>query len=177
MLKRSTFERLVKEVITICGNESYLVSRNRKKKYPADGSANKITQESCRENIRRILIEVVDNIAEPFGNKITAHVNISTKFNYFFNLEYLTDSEITNVADSLQRPYQADLESYIYEELVQFKSGSNLCSGINVAEKDIWRYQFIKNDWVSVFLIIEITLRIYLSRMCSGEIVLKIKSN
>ena len=177
MLKRSTFERLVKEVITICGNESYLVSRNRKKKYPADGSANKITQESCRENIRRILIEVVDNIAEPFGNKITAHVNISTKFNYFFNLEYLTDSEIKNVAESLQRPYQADLESYLYEELVQFESGSNLCSGINVAEKDIWRYQFIKNDWVSVFLIIEITLRIYLGRMCSGEIVLKIKSN
>ena len=39
-----------KEAITLCGNESYLVSRNRKRKHPADGSTTEITRESCCKN-------------------------------------------------------------------------------------------------------------------------------
>ena len=48
--KRGTFDTFEKEAITLCGNESYLVSRNRKRKHPADGSTTEITQESCCEN-------------------------------------------------------------------------------------------------------------------------------
>ena len=84
--KRSTFEAFEKEVIKLCGNERYLVSRNRKKKHPADGSTTEITQESCRKNIRRIFIEIIDNRVESFENKIIAYVKISTKFS-FSNLE------------------------------------------------------------------------------------------
>ena len=59
--------------------------------------------------------------------------------------------------------------SYIYEELVQFSYLLNeKCSGVNVAERDIWMYQFLKKDWASVFPNIEIALRIYLSMMCSN---------
>ena len=35
-----------------------------KENHPADGSTTKITQESCRENIRRIFIEIIDNMFE-----------------------------------------------------------------------------------------------------------------
>ena len=42
----------------------YLVSRNRKKKHPAE--------ESCRENIRRIFVEIIDNLVESLENKIIA---------------------------------------------------------------------------------------------------------
>ena len=38
MSKRGTFEKKKKEATALCWNESYLVSRNRKKKHPADGS-------------------------------------------------------------------------------------------------------------------------------------------
>ena len=62
MSKRGTFEAFEKEAIALFGNESYLVSRNRKKKHQADGSTTEITQESCHENIRRIFIEIIDNI-------------------------------------------------------------------------------------------------------------------
>ena len=41
---------------------SYLVSRNRKKKHPADGSTTEVTQESCHENICRIFIEIIEFI-------------------------------------------------------------------------------------------------------------------
>ena len=61
MPKRGSFEAFEKEAITLCGNERYLVSRNRKKKHPADGSTTEITQESCRGNINRIFIEIIDN--------------------------------------------------------------------------------------------------------------------
>ena len=108
--KRSTFEAFEKEVIKLCGNERYLVSRNRKKKHPADGSTTEFTQESCRKNIRRIFIEIIDNRVESFENKIIAYVKISTKF-FFSNLENLTDSEIKNAADGLQKAYSEDLES------------------------------------------------------------------
>ena len=42
------------------------------------------------------------------------------------------------------------------------------CSGINVAEREIWMYQFVKKDWICVFQNIEIALKIYLSMMCSN---------
>ena len=64
MSKRGTFEVFEKEAITLCGNESYLVSRNRKKKHPADGSTTEFTQESCCKNICKIFIEIIDNIVE-----------------------------------------------------------------------------------------------------------------
>ena len=44
-VKKGTFEAFEKEAITLCGNERYLVSRNRKKKHPADGSTTEITVE------------------------------------------------------------------------------------------------------------------------------------
>ena len=44
MSKRGTFEAFKKEVIILCENESYLVSRNRKKKHPTDGPTSEITQ-------------------------------------------------------------------------------------------------------------------------------------
>ena len=37
MSKRGKFEAFLKEVITLCRNESYTVSRKRKKRHPADG--------------------------------------------------------------------------------------------------------------------------------------------
>ena len=52
MSNRDTFEAFEKENIAFYGNENYLVSRNRKKKHPADRSTIEITQESCRKNIR-----------------------------------------------------------------------------------------------------------------------------
>ena len=71
-------------------------------------------------------------------NKIIAYVKISTKFNFFSNLENLTDSEIKNVADSLQKAYPEDLESCLYVELVQFSYLLNEeSSGINVADRDL----------------------------------------
>ena len=48
---------------------SYLVSRNRKKKHPADGSTTEVTQESCHENICRIFIEIRIYI-ESIENKV-----------------------------------------------------------------------------------------------------------
>ena len=42
------------------------------------------------------------------------------------------------------------------------------CSGINVAEREIWMYQFVKKDWICVFQNIETALKIYLSMMCSN---------
>ena len=62
--QKITSEAFEKEAITLCGNESYLIGRNRKKKHPAE--------ESCRENIRRIFIEIIDNIVESLENKIVA---------------------------------------------------------------------------------------------------------
>ena len=103
MSKRGTFEVFEKEAITLCGNKSYLVNRNRKKKHLADGPTTEVTQESCHENIRRIFMEIIDNIVESLENKIIAYVKISTKFNFFSNLENLTDSEIKNAAYSLQK--------------------------------------------------------------------------
>ena len=165
--KRGTFEGFEKGAITLCGSESYLVTetkRNRKEKHPADGSTIEITQENCRENIRRIFIEIIDNIVESLENKIIVYVKICTKFNFFSNLENLTDSEIKNAADSLQKAYPEDLESYLYEELLQFSYFLNeKRSGINVAEREICIYQFVKKDWASVFPSIEIPLLIYLS--------------
>ena len=114
MSKRGIFEASEKEAITLYGNESYLISRNRNKKHPADGSTTEVTQESCRENIRRIFIKIIDNIVETLESKIIAYVKISTKFVFFSNLENLTDSEIKNAADSLQKAYPEDLESYLY---------------------------------------------------------------
>ena len=52
MSKRGTFEAFEKEAGTLCGNESYLVSTNRKKKHLAAGWTTEITQETSRENIR-----------------------------------------------------------------------------------------------------------------------------
>ena len=49
---------------TVSRNESYLVIRNRKKKHPADGSTTEITQENCCENIRRIFMEIINNIVQ-----------------------------------------------------------------------------------------------------------------
>ena len=49
-----TFEAFKKKkTFTSCENESYLVSRNRKKKHPADGS----TTEISRENFVKIFVE------------------------------------------------------------------------------------------------------------------------
>ena len=74
-------------------------------------------------------------------------------------MENLTKFKIKNAADSLQRAYPKDLESYPYDELVQFSYLLNEnCLGINVAERDIWMYQFLKKDWASVFPNIEIAL-------------------
>ena len=43
------------------------------------------------------------------------------------------------------------------------------CSGINVAERDIWMYEFVKKGWASMFSNIGIApARIYLSMMCSN---------
>ena len=54
-----------------------------------------------------------------------------TKFNFFSNLRNLTNSEIKNAADDLRKAYSEDLESYIYDELVQFSYLLNeKCSGI-----------------------------------------------
>ena len=53
-----------KKKLSLCGNETYLVSKNRNKKHPADQSTTEITKKSCRENIRRIFIEIIDNIVE-----------------------------------------------------------------------------------------------------------------
>ena len=105
-------KRSKKKAITLHGKENYLVSRNRKKKHAADGSTTEITQESCRENILRILIEIIDNIVESFENKINAYVKISTMFNFFSNLVNVTDSEIKNAADSLQKAYPEDLNHF-----------------------------------------------------------------
>ena len=44
MSKRSTFEAFKKEAITLYENEVYLLSRNKKKKHPADASNTEITQ-------------------------------------------------------------------------------------------------------------------------------------
>ena len=85
MSKRGTFEAFEKEAIILCGNERHLVSRNKKKKHPADGSTTKITQESCCENIRRTFIEIINNIILPLESKINAYVRISTKKFYFFS--------------------------------------------------------------------------------------------
>ena len=84
MSKRGTFEASEKEVITLCENESYVVSANRKKKHLADGSTTEITQETSRENIRIIFIESIDNIVESLENNIIAYVKIST--NFFFHI-------------------------------------------------------------------------------------------
>ena len=75
-------KRPKKKAITLCGNESYLVSRYRKKKHPADGSTTEITHESCCENIHGIFIEIIYNIVQSLENKIIAYVKISTKFNF-----------------------------------------------------------------------------------------------
>ena len=83
-------------------------------------------------------------------------------------MENLTDPEIKNAADCLQKGYLEDLESYLYEELVQFSYLLNeKCSGINVAERDTWMYQFAKKDWASVFPDIKIALQIYFGMICS----------
>ena len=82
-------------------------------------------------------------------NKIT-DVKISTKLVFFSNLEKVSDSEIKNAADGLQIGYFEDLESYLYEELVQVSLNEN-CSGIN-----IWMYQFVKKDWASIFPILKL---------------------
>ena len=92
MPKRGTLEASKKKAITLCGNERYLVSRNRKKKHPADGSTTEITQESCRENIRRIFIEIIDNIVESLEKKIIAPVKVSTKFKLL--KDYSEDLEV-----------------------------------------------------------------------------------
>ena len=84
MSKRGTIEAFEKEAITLCGNERHLVSRNKKKKHPADESTTKITQESCCENIRRTFIEIMNNIILSLENKIIAYVRISTKKIFFF---------------------------------------------------------------------------------------------
>ena len=84
MSKRGTFEAFEKEGITLCRNKSYLVGRNRKKKHPADESTAEITQESCRENIRRIFTEIIDDIVKCLKHKIIAYVKISTKFFFKF---------------------------------------------------------------------------------------------
>ena len=60
--KSGTFEAFEKEAMILWGSESYLVSRNRRKKHPAVGSTTEITQESCRQNIRRKFIQIIDNI-------------------------------------------------------------------------------------------------------------------
>ena len=83
MSKRGTFEASEKEAITLYGNGSYLISRNRKKKHPADGSTTDVTQESCRENIRKIFIKIIDNIVETLESKIIAYLKNSTKFVFF----------------------------------------------------------------------------------------------
>ena len=44
MSKRGTFEAFEIEAITFYENESYLVSRNRKKKHPTDASNTEIAQ-------------------------------------------------------------------------------------------------------------------------------------
>ena len=92
--KSGVFEVFEKEAIILCGSESYLVGRNRKKKHPAGGSTTEITQESCRQNIRRTFIQIIDNIVEFLENKFISYVKISTKFNFFSNLGNLTNSEI-----------------------------------------------------------------------------------
>ena len=56
MSKRDTFGEFEKEAVTLCRNESYLVSVIRKKKHPPDGSTTEITQESFCENVFRIFI-------------------------------------------------------------------------------------------------------------------------
>ena len=89
--KRHTWS-FQKKAITLCVNEIYLVSRNRKKKHPADGSTTEITQESCRENIRRIFIEIIDNIVESLEKKIIAPVKVSTKFKLL--KDYSEDLEV-----------------------------------------------------------------------------------
>ena len=143
----------------------HYVERNRKKKHLADGSTTEVTQESRRENICRIFREIIDNIVESLENKIITYVKISSKFNFFSNLENLTDSEIKNAADGLQKAYPEDLESYPYKELVQFSYLLNKkCSGINVAERYL-DVSVFKKDWASVFPNIEIAQRIYLSLM------------
>ena len=50
--------------------------------HPADGSTTEITQENCCENIRRIFMEIIDNIVQSLKNKIITYVKISTKFNF-----------------------------------------------------------------------------------------------
>ena len=80
MSKKGLFEVFEKEVITLCGNERYLVSINRNKKHPADGSTTEITQENCRENIRGIFMEIIYNIVESLENKIIAYIKIFLKF-------------------------------------------------------------------------------------------------
>ena len=56
-----------------------------------------------------------------------------------------------------------------HEELVQFSCLLNeKCSRLNLAETDIWMYQFAEKDWASVFANIEIAHRIYISMICSN---------
>ena len=94
MSKRGTFEAFKKEAIILCENESYLVSRNRKKKHPTDGPTSEITQKRYRKNIRIIFIEITYNIVQSLENKIIAYIKISAKVNCFKNLENQTDSTI-----------------------------------------------------------------------------------
>ena len=97
-------------------------------------------------------LENIDNIVEFLENKIFAYIKISIKLNFFSNLENLTDSEMKNAAAGLQKAYPEYLESYLYEELVQFSYLLNeKCSGINIAERDIWVYQSLKKDCFQMF--------------------------
>ena len=52
------------EAITVSGNESCLVSRNRNKKNSADRWTTEILQESCCNNIHRIFGEIIYSIVE-----------------------------------------------------------------------------------------------------------------
>ena len=94
MSKRGTFEAFEKEAIILCGNESYFVSRNRKKKHPTDGPTSEITKKRYRKNIRIIFIEITHNIVQSLENKIIAYIKLSAKVNFFKNLENQTDSTI-----------------------------------------------------------------------------------
>ena len=67
-------------------------------------------------------------------------------------MENLTDSEIRNATDGLQKSYHKDLESYLYEELVQFNYLLNeKCWGINEAKRDLGVSVFKKGLGVCVF--------------------------
>ncbi|GBP88981.1 52 kDa repressor of the inhibitor of the protein kinase [Eumeta japonica] len=126
----------------------------------------------------QVFIVIIDNVLSALTKRMKAYHKITSVYEVFRQLKFLTTEEILEKSSNMVSAYEDDLENSLGGELVQFAEllKTDMAIVIDSKKPEPLEQQFYKflinNSLGSCFPNLEIALRIYLSLMitnCSGE--------